>query len=206
MKRTFDFTVSLIVILILIPVYALVALVIYTKLGRPIFFNQVRPGYKGELFKIYKFRTMTNETDAEGNLLPDADRIPASLEWIRRLSLDEIPQFVNILRGQMSFVGPRPLLVSYLNHYTKEQMTRHDVLPGLTGWAQIHGRNATTWQQRLEQDQWYAANHTFRLDLYILFKTFKMVISSEGNSTAHQTSMGEFKGLDGGVPHDVAKR
>ena len=206
MKRTFDFTVSLISILILIPVYAVVALVIYTKLGRPIFFNQVRPGYKGELFKIYKFRTMTNETDAEGKLLPDADRIPASLEWIRRLSLDEIPQFLNILRGQMSFVGPRPLLVSYLNHYTKEQMTRHDVLPGLTGWAQIHGRNATTWQQRLEQDQWYAANHTFRLDLYILFKTFKMVISSEGNSTAHQTSMGEFKGLDGGVPHDVAKR
>jgi len=106
----------------------------------------------------------------------------------------------------MSFVGPRPLLVSYLNHYTKEQMTRHDVLPGLTGWAQIHGRNATTWQQRLEQDQWYAVNHTFRLDLYILFKTFKMVISSEGNSTAHQTSMGAFKGLDGGVPHDVVKR
>ena len=206
MKRTFDFTVSLIAILILIPVYAVVALVIYTKLGRPIFFNQVRPGYKGELFKIYKFRTMTNETDAEGKLLPDADRIPASLEWIRRLSLDEIPQFLNILRGQMSFVGPRPLLVSYLNHYTKEQMTRHDVLPGLTGWAQIHGRNATTWQQRLEQDQWYAANHTFRLDLYILLKTFKMVISSEGNSTAHQTGMGEFKGLDGGVPHDVAKR
>lgn len=206
MKRTFDFTVSLISILILIPVYAVVALVIYTKLGRPIFFNQVRPGYKGELFKIYKFRTMTNETDAEGKLLPDADRIPASLEWIRRLSLDEIPQFLNILRGQMSFVGPRPLLVSYLNHYTKEQMARHDVLPGLTGWAQIHGRNATTWQQRLEQDQWYAANHTFRLDLYILFKTFKMVISSEGNSTAHQTGMGEFKGLDGGVPHDVAKR
>ncbi|HAZ38902.1 MAG TPA: UDP-galactose phosphate transferase, partial [Exiguobacterium sp.] len=191
MKRTFDFTVSLIAILILIPVYALVALVIYTKLGRPIFFNQVRPGYKGELFKIYKFRTMTNETDAEGKLLPDADRIPASLEWIRRLSLDEIPQFFNILRGQMSFVGPRPLLVSYLNHYTKEQMTRHDVLPGLTGWAQIHGRNATTWQQRLEQDQWYAANQTFRLELYILFKTFKMVISSEGNSTAHQTGMGE---------------
>ena len=206
MKRTFDFTVSLIAILILLPVYAVVALVIYTKLGRLIFFNQVRPGYKGELFKIYKFRTMTNETDAEGQLLPDADRIPASLEWIRRLSLDEIPQFVNILRGQMSFVGPRPLLVSYLNHYTKEQMTRHDVLPGLTGWAQIHGRNATTWQQRLEQDQWYAAHHTFRLDLYILFKTFKMVISSEGNSTAHQTGMGEFKGLDGGVPHDVAKR
>lgn len=206
MKRTFDFTVSLIAILILIPVYALVALVIYTKLGRPIFFNQVRPGYKGELFKIYKFRTMTNETDADGKLLPDADRIPASLEWIRRLSLDEIPQFFNILRGQMSFVGPRPLLVSYLNHYTKEQMTRHDVLPGLTGWAQIHGRNATTWQQRLEQDQWYAANQTFRLDLYILIKTFKMVISSEGNSTAHQTGMGEFKGLDGGVPHDVVKR
>lgn len=206
MKRTFDFTVSLIAILILIPVYALVALVIYTKLGRPIFFNQVRPGYKGELFKIYKFRTMTNETDAEGKLLPDADRIPASLEWIRRLSLDEIPQFFNILRGQMSFVGPRPLLVSYLNHYTKEQMTRHDVLPGLTGWAQIHGRNATTWQQRLEQDQWYAAHQTFRLDLYILFKTFKMVISSEGNSTAHQTGMGEFKGLDGGVPHDVVER
>lgn len=206
MKRTFDFTVSLIAILILIPVYALVALVIYTKLGRPIFFNQVRPGYKGELFKIYKFRTMTNETDADGKLLPDADRIPASLEWIRRLSLDEIPQFFNIIRGQMSFVGPRPLLVSYLNHYTKEQMTRHDVLPGLTGWAQIHGRNATTWQQRLEQDQWYAANQTFRLDLYILIKTFKMVISSEGNSTAHQTGMGEFKGLDGGVPHDVLKR
>ncbi|KOP30293.1 sugar transferase [Exiguobacterium acetylicum] len=206
MKRTFDFTVSLIAILILIPVYVVVALFIYTKLGRPIFFNQVRPGYKGELFKIYKFRTMTNETDAEGQLLPDADRIPASLEWIRRLSLDEIPQFVNILRGQMSFVGPRPLLVSYLDHYTKEQMTRHDVLPGLTGWAQIHGRNATTWQQRLEQDQWYAAHHTFRIDLYILFKTFKMVISSEGNSTAHQTGMGEFKGLDGGVPHDVAKR
>ncbi len=206
MKRIFDFTVSLIAILILIPVYAVVALVIYTKLGRPIFFNQVRPGYKGELFKIYKFRTMTNETDADGKLLPDADRIPASLEWIRRLSLDEIPQFFNILRGQMSFVGPRPLLVSYLNHYTKEQMTRHDVLPGLTGWAQIHGRNATTWQQRLEQDQWYAAHQTFRLDLYILFKTFKMVISSEGNSTAHQTGMGEFKGLDGGVPHDVAKR
>ncbi|ACB62016.1 sugar transferase [Exiguobacterium sibiricum 255-15] len=206
MKRTFDFTVSLLAIIVLLPVYAFVAVLIYTKLGRPLFFNQVRPGYKGELFKIYKFRTMSNETDADGKLLPDADRIPKSVEWIRRLSLDEIPQFFNILRGQMSFVGPRPLLVSYLNHYTKEQMTRHDVLPGLTGWAQIHGRNATTWQQRLEQDQWYAANHTFRLDLYILWKTVKIVISSEGNSTDHQTGMGEFKGLDGGVPHDVAKQ
>ncbi|OIN65818.1 UDP-galactose phosphate transferase [Exiguobacterium sp. KRL4] len=206
MKRTFDFTVSLLAILVLLPVYLFVAVFIFTKLGRPIFFNQVRPGYKGELFKIYKFRTMSNETDADGKLLPDAERIPKSVEWVRRLSLDEIPQFFNILRGQMSFVGPRPLLVSYLNHYTPEQMTRHDVLPGLTGWAQIHGRNATTWQERLEQDQWYAANQTFRLDLYILLKTVKIVVSSEGNSTDHQTGMGEFKGLDGGVHHDVVKR
>ncbi|WP_114571739.1 sugar transferase [Exiguobacterium flavidum] len=205
MKRAFDFSLSLVLIVLLGPVYVIIAALIYLKLGRPIFYDQVRPGYKGELFKIYKFRTMSNETDANGELLPDLERLTPPFEFIRRLSLDEIPQFFNILRGQMSFVGPRPLLESYLPYYSKEQMKRHDVLPGLTGWAQIHGRNDTTWSERLGRDQWYAENQSFRLDLYIIWKTIRIVLKSEGNSTQAQTEMGEFRGLDGGNTHEIAK-
>jgi lipopolysaccharide/colanic/teichoic acid biosynthesis glycosyltransferase len=194
-KRAFDVMLSLTVIIILSPLYILVALLGRIKLGRPIFYYQLRPGYRGQLFRIYKFRTMSNATDENGSLLPDLERLTPTFEWIRRFSLDELPQLFNVLRGQMSIVGPRPLLESYLPYYSTEHMKRHDVLPGLTGWAQVHGRNETTWQERLDRDQWYVENQSFRLDLYIIWLTIVQVIRSSGSSTQASADLGLFRGI-----------
>lgn len=197
--------VSLTVIIILSPLYILVALLGRIKLGRPIFYYQLRPGYRGQLFRIYKFRTMSNATDENGSLLPDLERLTPTFEWIRRFSLDELPQLFNVLRGQMSIVGPRPLLESYLPYYSTEHMKRHDVLPGLTGWAQVHGRNETTWQERLDRDQWYVENQSFRLDLYIIWLTIVQVIRSSGSSTQASADLGLFRGIPISENHEDIK-
>jgi lipopolysaccharide/colanic/teichoic acid biosynthesis glycosyltransferase len=187
--------VSLTAIIILSPLFVLGALLVRIKLGRPIFYYQLRPGYRGQLFRIYKFRTMSNATDENGFLLPDLERLTPTFELVRRFSLDELPQLFNVLRGQMSIVGPRPLLESYLPYYSTDHMKRHDVLPGLTGWAQIHGRNETTWQERLDRDQWYVENQSFRLDLYIIWLTILQVVRSSGSSTQASAHLGLFRGL-----------
>jgi len=194
-KRAFDLIVSLIAIVVLCPLYIMVGLLVLAKLGRPVFYYQLRPGYEGRLFRIYKFRTMSNATDADGCLLPDLERLTPTFELIRQFSLDELPQLFNILRGQMSFVGPRPLLESYLPHYSAQHMKRHDVLPGLTGWAQVHGRNETTWQERLDRDQWYVENQSFGLDLWIIWLTIRHMVRSEGNSAQAVADLGLFQGL-----------
>jgi lipopolysaccharide/colanic/teichoic acid biosynthesis glycosyltransferase len=195
LKRAFDMVVSLTAIIILSPLFVLGALLVRIKLGRPIFYYQLRPGYRGQLFRIYKFRTMSNATDENGFLLPDLERLTPTFELVRRFSLDELPQLFNVLRGQMSIVGPRPLLESYLPYYSTDHMKRHDVLPGLTGWAQIHGRNETTWQERLDRDQWYVENQSFRLDLYIIWLTILQVVRSSGSSTQASAHLGLFRGL-----------
>jgi lipopolysaccharide/colanic/teichoic acid biosynthesis glycosyltransferase len=200
-KRAFDVVVSLTAIVVLSPLYLIVGLLVLIKLGRPILYYQLRPGYKGRLFRIYKFRTMSNATDEDGFLLPDLERLTPAFELVRRFSLDELPQLFNILGGQMSFVGPRPLLESYLPHYSAEHMKRHDVLPGLTGWAQVHGRNETTWQERLDRDQWYVENQSFRLDLYVMWLTIRKVVRSEGNSAQAQADLEPFRGLPEGGDH-----
>jgi lipopolysaccharide/colanic/teichoic acid biosynthesis glycosyltransferase len=187
--------VSLTAIIILSPLFVLGALLVRIKLGRPVFYYQLRPGYRGQLFRIYKFRTMSNATDENGFLLPDLERLTPTFELVRRFSLDELPQLFNVLRGQMSIVGPRPLLESYLPYYSTDHMKRHDVLPGLTGWAQIHGRNETTWQERLDRDQWYVENQSFRLDLYIIWLTILQVVRSSGSSTQASAHLGLFRGL-----------
>jgi lipopolysaccharide/colanic/teichoic acid biosynthesis glycosyltransferase len=201
LKRAFDAIVSLIAIIALSPLCILVAMLVRVKLGRPIFYYQLRPGYRGQLFRIYKFRTMSNATDEKGFLLPDLERLTPTFEWVRRFSLDELPQLFNVLRGQMSIVGPRPLLESYLPHYSTEHMKRHDVRPGLTGWAQVHGRNETTWQERLDRDQWYVENQSFRLDLYVMWLTIRKVVRSEGNSAQAQADLELFRGLPEGEDH-----
>jgi lipopolysaccharide/colanic/teichoic acid biosynthesis glycosyltransferase len=201
-KRAFDVMVSLTLIIILSPLYILVAVLVRVKLGRPIFYYQLRPGYRGQLFRIYKFRTMSNATDEKGFLLPDLERLTPTFEWVRRFSLDELPQLFNVLRRQMSIVGPRPLLESYLPHYSTEHMKRHAVLPGLTGWAQVHGRNETTWQERLDRDQWYVENQSFRLDLYIIWLTILQVVRSSGSSTQASADLGLFRGLPRSENHE----
>jgi lipopolysaccharide/colanic/teichoic acid biosynthesis glycosyltransferase len=205
LKRAFDAIVSLTAIIALSPLYILVAVLVRVKLGRPIFYHQLRPGYRGQLFRIYKFRTMSNATDENGLLLPDLERLTPIFEWVRRFSLDELPQLFNVLRGQMSIVGPRPLLESYLQYYSTEHMKRHDVLPGLTGWAQVHGRNETTWQERLDRDQWYVENQSFRLDLYIIWLTILQVVKPSGSSTQASADLGLFRGLPRSEGHEDLK-
>ena len=155
LKRTFDFIASLLGLLILFPVLLVVSVLVWMKLGRPVFFTQVRPGYNGEPFKMIKFRTMTNETDEDGNLLPNEKRMTRFGKFLRSSSLDELPELFNVLKGDMSLVGPRPLLMDYLPYFTVEQMRRHDVRPGITGWSQVNGRNAIGWDKKLELDIWY---------------------------------------------------
>ena len=163
-------------------------------MGRPIFFRQLRPGYKGKTFNIYKFRTMTNKKDKEGNLLTDEERLVGVGKFIRSTSLDELPQLFNILKGEMSFVGPRPLLVEYLPLYNERQKRRHDVKPGITGWAQINGRNAISWEQKFEYDVWYVENQSFWLDMKILLMTFLKVIKRSDVSSASSATMEKFTG------------
>ena len=181
-------------IVLFAPLYLLTGLLILWKMGRPLLFSQKRPGYKGKIFTIYKFRTMTDEKDADGNLLPDAQRLGGVGRFIRSTSLDELPQLFNVLKGEMSFVGPRPLLVEYLELYDDEQKKRHDVKPGITGWAQVNGRNAISWEQKFAYDVWYVEHRSFWLDMKILWLTFLKVFQRKGiNADAHATTE-KFKG------------
>lgn len=194
MKRLFDFTVSFIALFVLWPVIAVVALFVRWKIGSPVLFKQPRPGLKGEVFHVYKFRTMTDARDVQGELLPDAVRLTSFGKVMRKLSLDELPQLWNVLKGDMSFVGPRPLLVEYLPLYNERQARRHDVRPGITGWAQVNGRNAISWEQKFEYDVWYVKNRSLWLDFKILLLTVKKVFVSEGISQEGQATMEKFRG------------
>jgi len=193
-KRGFDLILSAVALLLLSPVLLLVSLLILLVDGRPVLFRQPRPGYKGKVFTLYKFRTMRNETDRRGRPLPDSQRVSRLGTILRLTSVDELPELFNILRGEMSLVGPRPLLVEYLERYNAEQMRRHDVLPGLTGWAQINGRNAISWQEKFRLDVWYVDNWSFWLDLKIIFLTFWKVLKREGISQPGRTTTEYFTG------------
>lgn len=193
-KTLFDKILALFLIILFSPIYIIVSLLIYKKMGSPIFFKQKRPGYKEKIFGIYKFRTMTNECDKEGNLLPDEKRLVGIGKFIRSTSLDELPQLFNVLKGEMSFVGPRPLLIEYLDLYNHEQKKRHDVLPGITGWAQVNGRNAISWEQKFEYDVWYVKNQSFILDIKILWMTFLKVLKRSDISSDSSVTMEKFHG------------
>lgn len=193
-KRFFDIVFSFLAIIILSPILLLTAILVGLFIGTPIFFTQQRPGYKGRPFFIYKFRTMTNRLDSSGNLLPDAERLTPFGHFLRTLSLDEWPELLNILRGEMSFVGPRPLLMQYLPLYSSEQARRHDVIPGLTGWAQVNGRNAITWPDKFKYDVWYVDHWSFWLDIKIIFMTVGKVFKREGISQEGQATTEYFKG------------
>lgn len=185
---------ALLLLLISSPVLIIVSVLIYFKLGQPIFFRQKRPGLNGEIFKIIKFRTMTDAYDNEGNLLSDKDRLHDFGEKIRALSLDELPQLFNVLKGDMSFIGPRPLLVEYLPLYNNEQKKRHNVKPGITGWAQVNGRNAISWEEKFDYDVWYVNHQCFMLDMKILLKTFFNVIKRNDISSKTSVTMEKFQG------------
>ncbi|MDM7861409.1 sugar transferase [Alteromonas sp. ASW11-36] len=194
MKRMFDFLVAFIVLLVAAPVILIVALLVAIKLGRPVLFSQQRPGKDGKIFRMYKFRSMTDARDQQGELLPDAERLPAFGRLLRSTSLDELPGLWNVLKGDMSLVGPRPLLVEYLPLYSDEQARRHEVRPGITGWAQVNGRNAISWQQKFEYDVWYVNNQSFWLDVKILFLTVKKVLVRADISQDNQATMEKFNG------------
>lgn len=193
-KSLFDKTLALLLIILFLPIYIIVSLLILLKIGRPILFRQKRPGYKEKIFGIYKFRTMTNEKDADGNLLSDEQRLVGVGKFIRSVSLDELPQLFNVLKGEMSFVGPRPLLIEYLPLYNDKQKRRHDVLPGITGWAQVNGRNAISWEQKFDLDVWYVENQSFWLDIKILWMTFLKVVKRSGISSSTSVTMEKFQG------------
>lgn len=194
MKSLFDRVLAVVLILLFAPIYLVVTLLIFFKMGRPILFRQKRPGYKEKIFGIYKFRTMTDERDADGNLLPDEQRLIGVGRFIRSSSLDELPQLLNVLKGEMSFVGPRPLLIEYLPRYSEEQKKRHNVLPGITGWAQVNGRNAISWEQKFEYDVWYVKNQSFMLDMKILWMTFLKVLKRSDISSDTSATMEKFMG------------
>jgi lipopolysaccharide/colanic/teichoic acid biosynthesis glycosyltransferase len=193
-KRCFDFLASAVALLLFSPLLLVLIFLIRRKLGSPVFFTQERPGLHGRPFKMVKFRTMTDALDSEGNLLPDAERLPPFGRFLRAASLDELPELYNILKGNMSLVGPRPLLMEYLPRYNERQAKRHDVRPGLTGWAQINGRNALSWEEKFELDVWYVENRTFWMDLKIILLTVKKVLVREGISAAGEATMTRFMG------------
>jgi lipopolysaccharide/colanic/teichoic acid biosynthesis glycosyltransferase len=193
-KRLLDLAVAAIALLLLSPVILSTALAVRLFLGTPVLFRQQRPGYKGRPFFLYKFRTMTAASDAAGNLLPDYERLTPLGRFLRALSLDELPELLNILRGEMSLVGPRPLLMEYLPRYSPEQMRRHDAWPGLTGWAQVNGRNALTWADKFRLDVWYVDHWSFWLDIQIILLTFWKVLKREGVSQPGQATTEYFMG------------
>ena len=195
-KRLIDIILSLLAIVILSPVLIVVAILVRVKLGSPILFKQARPGKNGKIFYLYKFRTMTDEKDENGNLLPDDIRLTKFGKALRSTSLDELPEFFNILKGDMSFIGPRPLLVKYLPLYSEQQMHRHDVRPGLTGLAQVNGRNALSWQEKFNYDLEYVNNISLGLDIKIFIKTFLVVLKRSDISSSTSETMEEFKGND----------
>jgi sugar transferase EpsL len=193
-KRAFDVTLSGLAIIVLAPVFLFIALIVRMILGSPVIFRQTRPGLSGKPFVMYKFRSMHDDRDEQGNTLPDAGRLGRFGRFLRATSLDELPELWNVLIGDMSLVGPRPLLMSYLPLYSDMQRRRHEVRPGITGWAQVHGRNQLSWQRRFELDAWYVDNQSMRLDLRILWLTVARVIRAEGISQDGHVSVEPFTG------------
>lgn len=193
-KRLFDIIVSLILIIILSPIFFVLALMVGIKVGKPVLFRQKRPGFLGRPFTLYKFRTMTEEKDKYGIILPDEERLTELGRKMRKYSLDELPQLINVLSGDLSFVGPRPLLMEYLDRYNANQARRHEVKPGITGWAQINGRNAISWEEKFELDVWYVDHRSFLLDLKILWLTIWKVFRAEGISGEGVLTMSKFWG------------
>jgi len=192
LKRVFDLTLAISTYLAFSPVMVLIALFIRIKMGNPVFFRQMRPGRHGKPFRIYKFRSMTNQLDSTGCLLPDADRLTGFGKFLRSTSLDEIPELFNVLNGEMSIVGPRPLLMQYLDRYSPDQERRHEVKPGLTGWAQVNGRNAITWEEKFQHDVWYVDHQSLWLDLKIIALTIFKIIKREGISQPGEATASEF--------------
>ena len=195
-KRTFDLIAAVLGLIIISPLLLVLAVLVWINHGWPILFRQERAGFRGRMFHIHKFRTMTNRTAPDGRLLPDAERLTSFGRFLRSASLDELPELFNILRGEMSLVGPRPLFTRYLGRYTAEQMRRHDVLPGMTGWAQVNGRNAITWEDKFRLDVWYVDHWSFRLDIRILWLTLWKSIKREGISQPGHATMEEFEGKE----------
>jgi sugar transferase EpsL len=204
MKRLFDLSLSIILFVCLSPVFIVIALLVKMKLGSPIIFKQERPGLKGKQFSLYKFRTMTDEKNDQGELMPDYIRLTSFGRFLRKYSLDEYPQLWNVIKGDLSLVGPRPLLIEYLPLYTKEQSLRHNVRPGITGWAQVNGRNALSWDEKFKLDVWYVNNQSFFLDMKILILTVYKVIISDGINQPGNATVESFKGsnstMGGGNP------
>ena len=198
LKRCFDLSIALALLIVLSPLLALVALAVRWKLGRPVLFAQTRPGLNGAPFEFYKFRSMSDARNAAGELLPDAARLTPFGELMRKLSLDELPQLFNVVKGDMSLVGPRPLLMEYLPLYSERQARRHAVRPGITGWAQVNGRNALDWEERFELDLWYVEHHSFRLDLRIIAMTAWRMLRPQGIAQPGQATMSKFTGSQRG--------
>ncbi len=194
LKRFIDVSVAAVALLLLAPLMAVIALVILLTMGRPVLYRQVRPGYKGKPFTLLKFRTMTNARGPDGRLLPDGTRLTRAGVFLRRFSLDELPQLWSVLKGEMSLVGPRPLLTDYLERYTPEQARRHEIKPGITGWAQVNGRNALSWEDRFRLDIWYLDHWSLGLDAKIIWKTIRKVFQQEGISLDGHATMPEFTG------------
>ncbi len=199
-KRLLDMTASAAGLLVLLPFLLVVGLLIWWRMGWPVLFTQERPGLGGRVFRLYKFRTMTEARDGEGRLLGDEERLTALGRWVRRWSVDELPQLWNVLKGEMSLVGPRPLLVEYLGRYSARQARRHEVKPGVTGWAQVHGRNAVSWGEKLEMDVWYVENRSLWLDVRILGMTVGKVLKREGISQAGRATVDYFTGNEERAP------
>ncbi|MCH8544972.1 MAG: sugar transferase [Alcanivorax sp.] len=194
LKRIFDTVSALFLLLALLPVLLLISLLVAWRLGTPVFFTQTRPGLGGRPFRMIKFRTMTNGRDADGELLPDDQRLTPFGRFLRSTSLDELPELINVLRGEMSLVGPRPLLMQYLPLYSSRQSRRHEVRPGITGWAQVNGRNALSWEQKFELDVWYVDNQSLLLDIRILMRTLIKVVRRDGISQEGEATMAPFTG------------
>jgi len=193
-KRVLDISVAIGALILLSPLFAVIAVVVRAKLGHPVFFRQQRPGLHGEPFRIYKFRTMINVCDSQGKLLSDSQRLTALGRFLRSTSMDELPELFNVIKGEMSLVGPRPLLMHYLDRYTAEQMRRHEVRPGITGWAQVNGRNAITWEDKFRFDIWYVDNQSLRLDFKIIAITMGKILKREGINQPGQATAKEFEG------------
>lgn len=193
MKRIFDLIVSALAITGLFPLLFVLTVAVRWQLGSPIFFRQQRPGMEGKPFRLFKFRTMFDACDVDGKLLPDKHRLTRFGRFLRSTSLDELPELFNVLKGDMSLVGPRPLLMQYLDRYTHAQARRHEVKPGITGWAQVNGRNALTWEEKFKLDVWYVDNQSFWLDVKIIFMTIWKILKREGINQQGQATMEEFK-------------
>ncbi|ATX81431.1 sugar transferase EpsL [Mariprofundus ferrinatatus] len=194
MKRLFDLVVALSLLVFVWPLLLAGMLLVRLAIGSPVMFIQLRPGLRGEPFRLYKLRTMSGQQDVDGNPLPDEQRLGRVGAWLRRLSIDELPQLFNVVKGDMSMVGPRPLLMEYLPLYSPEQARRHEVRPGITGWAQVNGRNAISWKDKFKYDVWYVDNHSFFLDLKIMWMTVKKVFRSEGVAQSGHVTMERFRG------------